>query len=122
MIRTIVERPRDQHASGAIHRDGVDGVLVERRGEFGIKVEGFVNAALKVEPGNGRFKGATGLKSSGGGDRNEMIDFVRNQKRLKKIFLVHGEYDTQVAFRSLLDTYLHVPVEIPTLAQEFIID
>jgi metallo-beta-lactamase family protein len=56
------------------------------------------------------------------GDRNEMIDFVRNQKRLKKIFLVHGEYDTQVAFRSLLDTYLHVPVEIPTLAQEFIID
>ena len=55
------------------------------------------------------------------GDRNEMIDFVRNQTRLKKIFLVHGEYETQVAFRSLLDTYFHVSVEIPNLAQEYTI-
>jgi metallo-beta-lactamase family protein len=55
------------------------------------------------------------------GDRNEMIDFVKNQNRLKKIFLVHGEYEPQVAFRSLLDTYFHVAVEIPTLGQEFIL-
>ncbi|MBK8505554.1 MAG: MBL fold metallo-hydrolase [Saprospiraceae bacterium] len=55
------------------------------------------------------------------GDRNEMIDFVRNQNRLKKIFLVHGEYEPQVSFRSLLDTYFHVAVEIPTLGQEFVL-
>ena len=55
------------------------------------------------------------------GDRNEMIDFVRNQTRLKKIFLVHGEYEPQVSFRSLLDGYFHVPVEIPSLGQEFVL-
>ncbi|MCB0685433.1 MAG: MBL fold metallo-hydrolase [Saprospiraceae bacterium] len=55
------------------------------------------------------------------GDRNEMLDFIRNQNRLKKIFLVHGEYEPQLSFRSYLDTYFHVPIEIPTLGQEFII-
>ena len=30
------------------------------------------------------------------GDREEMKDFIENQKSgLKKLFLVHGEYDTQ---------------------------
>jgi metallo-beta-lactamase family protein len=55
------------------------------------------------------------------GDRNEMLDFVRNQNRLKKIFLVHGEYEPQVSFRSLLDRNFHVPVEIPSLGQEFVL-
>ncbi|MCB0664451.1 MAG: MBL fold metallo-hydrolase [Saprospiraceae bacterium] len=55
------------------------------------------------------------------GDRNEMLDFMRNQNRLKRLFLVHGEYDPQLSFRSLLDKYFHVPVEIPTLGQEFVL-
>lgn len=37
------------------------------------------------------------------GDRHEMKDFISNQKeRCKKIFLVHGEYDTQKAFKKFL--------------------
>ncbi len=55
------------------------------------------------------------------GDRSEMFDFLRNQDRLKKLFLVHGEYEPQVAFRSLLDTHFHVPIEIPSLGQEFVL-
>jgi metallo-beta-lactamase family protein len=40
---------------------------------------------------------------SGHGDRDEMNVFVGNQKKkVKKIFLVHGEYDTQQAWRSFL--------------------
>ena len=53
------------------------------------------------------------------GDRHEMINFIRNQKRLKKMFLVHGEYDTQIAFKELLHKYITDDVEIPSLGQEF---
>jgi len=53
------------------------------------------------------------------GDRTEMSEFLSNQTRLKKLFLVHGEYDAQVAFRSLLMDQLNVPVEIPQLGSEF---
>lgn len=52
-------------------------------------------------------------------DRLEMVDFLRNQRRLKKLFLVHGEYETQVEFRSLLEKYGHRDTEIPTLGQSF---
>lgn len=48
------------------------------------------------------------------GDRKEMKDFIENQKpKLKKLFLVHGEYDTQQAWRSFLmeDGFNHI--EIP---------
>jgi metallo-beta-lactamase family protein len=53
------------------------------------------------------------------GDRYEMIEFVKNQKKLRKMFLVHGEYETQVAFRDLLQKYITKKVEIPSLGQEF---
>ena len=37
------------------------------------------------------------------GDRDEMLQFIQNQKtKLKKIFLVHGEYDTQQSWREFL--------------------
>lgn len=36
------------------------------------------------------------------GDQKEMHDFIRNQTKLQKLFLVHGEYDTQQAWRSYL--------------------
>ncbi|MDH3243917.1 MAG: MBL fold metallo-hydrolase [Saprospiraceae bacterium] len=53
------------------------------------------------------------------GDRYEMIEFVKNQKKLRKMFLVHGEYETQLAFRDLLQKYITKHVEIPSLGQEF---
>jgi metallo-beta-lactamase family protein len=48
------------------------------------------------------------------GDRDEMKDFIQNQKAgLKKIFLVHGEYDTQQAWRSYLMQDGFKNIEIP---------
>lgn len=48
------------------------------------------------------------------GDRDEMKDFIENQKPgLKKLFLVHGEYDTQQAWRSFLTEDGFKNIEIP---------
>ncbi len=47
------------------------------------------------------------------GDRNEMKAFLQNQKKsLKKLFLVHGDYDTQQAWKSTLneDGFKHVDI------------
>ncbi len=51
-------------------------------------------------------------------DRKEMVDFLSNQKSLKKIFLVHGEYDTQLAFKSYLEDAGHSNIYIPDLGNE----
>ena len=56
---------------------------------------------------------------SGHGDRNEIREFIQNQKNAKKLFLVHGEYDTQIAFRDFLEKAGHDNVEIPSLGQSF---
>ncbi len=52
-------------------------------------------------------------------DRVEMAGFLRNQKNLKNLFLVHGEYDTQQEFKEYLGKFGLNRVEIPTLRQEF---
>jgi metallo-beta-lactamase family protein len=53
-------------------------------------------------------------------DRYELLAFIRNQaKGLKKLFLTHGEYDTQIAFKALLNQYGFDNVEIPSLGQVF---
>jgi len=37
------------------------------------------------------------------GDKKEMLDFISNQRgHVEKLMLVHGEYDTQKAFKSEL--------------------
>ncbi len=48
------------------------------------------------------------------GDYEDLLHFIENQKpeKLKKIFLVHGEYDIQTAFAARL-THLGFDVEIP---------
>jgi metallo-beta-lactamase family protein len=52
------------------------------------------------------------------GDRDEMKDFITNQKKkLKKIFLVHGEYDTQQNWRSFLVENGFPQIEIPPLGE-----
>jgi metallo-beta-lactamase family protein len=53
------------------------------------------------------------------GDTSEMIQFLKHQdaKRLKKLFLVHGEPDRQVDFKKVLEHRGFDPVEIPELGQ-----
>lgn len=49
-------------------------------------------------------------------DRTELIEFLQNQKKkLKKMFLVHGDYDAQQAFQKLLKEDGFRDVHIPKL-------
>jgi len=54
---------------------------------------------------------------SGHGDYNEMIDFLscQNPDLVKKVFLVHGEYETQVSFKLKLEAKGYKDIYIPTL-------
>lgn len=52
-------------------------------------------------------------------DRNEMIDFISNQKKLQNLFLVHGEHKSQESFKQLLNSKGYENVRIPTLGQQF---
>ncbi len=52
-------------------------------------------------------------------DRVEIAGFLKNQKKLKKLFLVHGEYETQKEFKTYLGKLGHENVEIPTLGQKY---
>ncbi len=51
-------------------------------------------------------------------DRSEIVDFIANQKNLKKIFLVHGEADSQESFKEYLNDKGFPDVVIPKLAKE----
>lgn len=55
------------------------------------------------------------------GDYKEMIQFLDNQDRenVKKIFLVHGELDTQKEFKEHIKNAGFKTIYIPTLGQEF---
>jgi metallo-beta-lactamase family protein len=52
-------------------------------------------------------------------DRNELLAFLSNQQRLKKLFLVHGTYDSQEAFRTMLHKNGFPHIEIPALGDTF---
>jgi metallo-beta-lactamase family protein len=53
------------------------------------------------------------------GDKNEMFDFISNQVgKVKKIFLVHGEYDTQKSFRHFLQEKGFGEIDIPEPGHE----
>jgi metallo-beta-lactamase family protein len=57
------------------------------------------------------------------GDRGEMLDFISNQKgHLKKLFLVHGEYDTQLEFKQYLEEHGFDDISIPDAGQSFRIE
>lgn len=53
------------------------------------------------------------------GDRNEMYDFIENQKSVKKIFLVHGILERQEKFKSFLQEKGFSDIEIPAEGDEF---
>ena len=57
---------------------------------------------------------------SGHGDYSEMINYIgcQEKKKLKKIFLVHGEAKTQEHFRTTLNEVGWKHVEIPEFRQE----
>jgi len=52
-------------------------------------------------------------------DRKEMTDFLSNQKKLKKIYLVHGEINPQEGFKKYLEKKGFGEVVIPELGDEF---
>ena len=54
-------------------------------------------------------------------DYEEMIRYIscQNKKKLKKIFLVHGEEETQVNFRDTLNKNGFKEVEIPSFREAY---
>lgn len=50
-------------------------------------------------------------------DRSEMYDFIKNQKHLKRLFLVHGDLDTQQAFKTYLEDKGFGDIHIPAQAE-----
>lgn len=56
-------------------------------------------------------------------DYRELLDFLGNQQKgLKKLFLVHGDYDVQKTFKETLELTGFSNVDIPTLGQEVQLD
>ncbi|MBP7272949.1 MAG: MBL fold metallo-hydrolase [Saprospiraceae bacterium] len=52
-------------------------------------------------------------------DRNEIVAFIENhKKRLKRLFLVHGQYEAQQHFGEMLHGHGFHPVSIPALGEE----
>lgn len=52
-------------------------------------------------------------------DKNEILDFLKNQREaLSKLFLVHGNYESQQAFKYLLFQHDFKDVQIPNLGNE----
>ncbi len=60
---------------------------------------------------------------SGHGDYREMADYLSCQDtgQLKKVFLVHGEYETQVRYMSYLETRGFSGIEIPAQGMSYTI-
>lgn len=55
------------------------------------------------------------------GDQNDLLHFIANQKPalVQKIFLVHGDYQTQLIFKEKLVEVGYRDVEIPSLHESF---
>ncbi len=55
------------------------------------------------------------------GDQNDLLQFINSQdkEKLKKIFLVHGDFETQTIFKNLLQKNGFKNVEIPQRHQTF---
>jgi metallo-beta-lactamase family protein len=57
---------------------------------------------------------------SGHGDYNEMADFISCQdaSQVKKVFLVHGEFKAQSAYKNILEQRGFRNIEIPVAGDE----
>jgi metallo-beta-lactamase family protein len=60
---------------------------------------------------------------SGHGDYNEMMAFLKCQDKsaIKKVFLVHGDYDTQLFYKGQMEAAGYGAIEIPEAMSEVII-
>ena len=58
---------------------------------------------------------------SGHGDYKEMSDFVgcQDASQIKKVFLVHGDYEAQSAYKNTLEQRGFSQIEIPVAGEEF---
>jgi metallo-beta-lactamase family protein len=56
---------------------------------------------------------------SGHGDKNDLVEFVKAQKNLKKIFLVHGEESSMLDFKDTLHAEGFADVELPKKGQSY---
>jgi len=58
---------------------------------------------------------------SGHGDYKEMIGFLscQDKSKLQKVFIVHGEYEGQQAYKKTLENEGYTNIEIPSIKQEF---
>src|SRR5690606_33770102 len=58
---------------------------------------------------------------SGHGDKNDLINFVKTQSKvdLKRIFLVHGEYESMISFKKSIESEGYDRVEIPKRGEVF---
>lgn len=58
---------------------------------------------------------------SGHGDYSEMINFLncQDQEEIRNVFLVHGEYESQLFYKEQLEIEGFRGIEIPELGQEF---
>jgi metallo-beta-lactamase family protein len=58
---------------------------------------------------------------SGHADYKELISFIRcqNKSMLQKLFLVHGEYQTQQHYSAELQNQGFSNIQIPEMRQEF---
>lgn len=58
------------------------------------------------------------------GDYNEMIEYLKCQdpKKVKELYLVHGQFETQIKYRERLEKEGFEKVRIPSLNSEYLID
>jgi metallo-beta-lactamase family protein len=58
---------------------------------------------------------------SGHGDYSEMADYLscQNASQIQKVFLVHGDYDAQTAYKKALEQKGFSNIEIPIAGEEF---
>ncbi|WP_409024934.1 MBL fold metallo-hydrolase RNA specificity domain-containing protein [Flectobacillus longus] len=58
---------------------------------------------------------------SGHGDQNDLLKFVskHNPERVKKVFLVHGEEESMVTFKGILEEKGYSNVEMPEKGQSY---
>ncbi|MEE1946158.1 MBL fold metallo-hydrolase [Pedobacter sp. KR3-3] len=83
------------------------------------------NGAKEVSIFGERFKVVADVRSiqsmSAHGDYEDLLRFIAKQdpQKVKKIFLVHGDYDVQQVFREKILAKGYLSVEIPDRHQEF---
>jgi metallo-beta-lactamase family protein len=83
-------------------------------------MNGDKNVLIYGEPHEVRAEVQAIESLSAHGDYDDLLRWLdcQDKKQVRKIFLVHGEYETQIAFRGRLQNHGYGHVEIPALHQK----